>query len=638
MKEHSDKDEKKPQEQPPILRELLSAINAARRQISLYGSEHKSSEESIENLKKAIASIVRQLASCTIVFTKERLVVNDHCYVSSGDSKELYERMRARGAMAIGFIDSPSLKEVARLVDLLNAEPSDVREIGGPSAYLSDNDVQNIVATDAVYVSRGSTDHREPLAEAEFDPLLLDSAVCALIERSCGPGVEGGNEDVPLDDILASPDATAKLIWESVIKLHSTGSQQVGELGFQVIQNLRDMSFKKKAVWDLTTLQIRKAIAKLPTEVRATAFGFMSELPKPETDASQPKAAGPTETMVVNDTNILNEKTDLDRLFNLETKGLLSAWQKELQPETILRYSSQTIATLVAWETDATEHGRLARALALLVPKSLSMNNIEDALYSVESLLNEANLADAPPWRSANAKSALQSLGLQTLETVVTKTLAKDPSSNVAGPLIQAIPILAVNLAHFLRTEEHKAINEYIKQGMAKSGSEAKVVLRGLLRDEAPSARQAALETLVHIGTEWAMYEIGEAMRVFDEASLTSALALLPSMGAHSAVQTCAHYAEHPSPGVRIAALRALGDLGDPVALGSLIRAATWGKSSADERIAAIHSLRQIKHPDAFRCLQSLAGRRPLFGRSRYEPIRIAAEQAIGQGGVTQDG
>lgn len=634
MKAHDKKAQREAEEQPQFIKELLSSVVSARRHTSLYGTEHKSSQESFEALKETIAPIVRRLGSCKMVFTKDRLIANDHIYVSTGESTALSERLRTRGAMGISFAGNPSQEEIAGFVNFLNAEPADVRQAGSPGAYLSKANVKNITAIDAIYTGPGMSDQGEQtLSEDEVDAALLDPAVRALIERTCEQSFAGEAVDVPLTSILSSPDATAKLIWESVIKLHSTSSQQVGELGFQVIHNLKGMSVSNKDVWDVTTLEIRKAISKLPDEVRSTAFGFISTQAAEDQPAEKVVESAETMEVSVKDMENLDLDADLDQLFDMKAKGLLSSWQKELQPSSVVRCSGRTLAMLMAWESDPSEHGRLARALALLIPRGLSMLDIESALACAESLLKEASLTDTPAWRAADAKSALQSLDVNTLRTLIEGALASESHLHVIASLIETIPSLALVLGDFLRSSEHRTINESIKRGMLKSGAEATIILRDLLTDESPAARQAALEVLVQIGTEPAVHEIASAMETADDLFLTNALTILPSIKTYSVSQTCADYVRHKSLEVRIAAFRALGELGDPLALGTLMQAATRHTRKVDEQIAAIQALGEIRHPNALSCLQGIADRRLTFGRARYDLMRAAALQAINRFG-----
>ena len=631
MKAQAEKVRKKAEEQPLFLKELLNAINWARRQASLYGNEHKTSAESVQNLRKAIMSMIRRLGSCTMVITRERLIVNDRSYIASGDGRDLCHRLRARGAMGISFVDNPLPEEVAKLIHLLNAEPSDVREAGGPCAYLKQLGVGSILATDAIYTAGGGNfdNNAEPLSEDDIDPALLDPAVRALIERTCS---EGGGKDlveVPLSDILSSSDATAKLIWESVIKLHSTSSQPVGELGFQVIHNLKGMAAKKKEVWDLTTLQVRKAIAKLPDEIRSTAFGFLTKTPPSETPADV-KCESPEEDAAADS---LDLGPNMKPMPNSDAEGPLESWQKELQADTVLKCSGRTMATLMAWESDPIEHGRLARVLASMIPHGLSDQDVEGALMLVESLLKECGLTDAPSWRVENAQSALQSLDMHTLRSLVESALESEISLQVIPRLIDAVPSLSLVLTDFLKTGEHRIVVKAIKRSLVKSGSESTSVLRDLLKDESPIARQAALEILIQIGAEPAIYAISCAMETADDAFLTRALGMLPSIRTNSVTRTCAQYVGHKSLQVRICALRALGALGDQLAMGILIEAATKRTRDLDEQITAIHSLGEIKHPDTAMCLKSIADRRSFLWRSRSKRLRMAAEEALSRGG-----
>ena len=539
----------------------------------------------------------------------------------------------------MSLVADPTLQEVTELINLLNAEPADIRKAGGPAAYLEKSHVRSIQAIDAIYTGGGKPNHStDTLSEEEIDSALLDPAVRALIERTCNEITEGDLMEVPLTDILSSSDATAKLIWESVIKLHSTSSQSVGELGFQVIHNLKGMSANRQNVWDQTTLEIRKAISKLPDEIRSTAFGFLAEMPgggAPVSDADEPANGDELTT----DFQDLEGNVDLESLFKRKRPGMLPSWQKELQADTIMRYSGRTMAMLMTWESDPADYGRLARALALLIPKALSMKDEEGALTFAESLLKEANITDAPQWRANEALSSLRSLDMHSLRDLVEYALDSEGRPHVVASLIETVPSLSLILTDFLRSSEHRTVNDAIKQSLVKSGPEATPALRELLRDESPAARQAALEILVQTGTEPAVNEISSAMTTADDAFLITALAMLPSTRTFYAARICEQYTRHRTLGVRIAALRALGELGDQLALGILIQAASRKTRDLEEQMTAITALGKVGGSDAVFCLQRIADRRPFFWRSGYQPIRIAAQQALNrlQGEISGD-
>ncbi|HUV04128.1 MAG TPA: HEAT repeat domain-containing protein [Armatimonadota bacterium] len=637
-------------EQPDVVKGLLKGISAARRQCSLYGSEHQNTQKMLEELVPIIKDLVDSFGPSTFVFTRDAVLVNDRCYKSSADSRDLCQRLRTRGAMAVTFLQDAPTEHVAEFLAFLNTEPREIVQQGGPSAYLRRHAVTRIVATEAVYGDPEDLDAEgESSDRFEMDSEPADRAILAAIQWLTRQDREEEAPQLPIVDILSDPTKAGKLVREAVTKLHaSRRSRTSTEIATQAINDMKDLTSSDPQKWDQATPQIRKAILKLPEGLRPAAVDFAAQ-----DDASgAPGAASPSrvldagevEAMVaeVFDSPIGADSSadasglhDLGSLFGVKTSGLMSSWQTELQPASFIESSARTFATLMTWETSAAEHGRIAHALASLISRALEMNDTRLALELAGALVEEVNRHDELRWRGANAKSALQSLDLEALKTMVEGALESNDlrAHEVAASLVEIVSSLALSLINLLGETQSAAFNDSLKRGIARSGRAAAALLGRLLSEGSPSARQSALEVLVDMKSETAISEVEAVLKQADPAFLVKALDMLAGIPSPSVARVCVGCLRNRSRDVRRASLWALAKLNDESALPHLVRfAMRRGFGIAiHEQLIAIESLGHSGPPEVGELLARLVRGRPLIGRTRYDLVRASAEKAIAE-------
>lgn len=630
------------EEQPIILKELLKTINAARRQSSLYGSDHQSTAKVVDVLCKVIDDFMENMGQVTLIFAKDALISNDHYYSPTPDSHDLYQRLRARGTIAITFVDRPSADQVAEFLAFLNAEPREIREQGGPSAYLRNRKVTRIVATTAVYTSGEDTDAPPHAGGGDSSP-PADLAIGAAINWLTRQEDMTDSEQIPITDILSSPDMAGKLIQEAVTKLHSSRkSGNSGELTTEIVNDLKDLASTDPEGWDRATPQIRKAMSKLPSEMRSGMSVFSSdraveagERPAGCADVSNVEEIVSTELQLLDE----GEAKSLDShvvadLLGKKPVGLLSGWRRELRPENIVMGYGRTLDMLMSWETKAPEHGRLAHALAGLIPWAVESKNTDTALSFAGHLANETRRTNDEPWRSSNAKSALQKLELPVLQTLVEQAL-KSPNRDhhvIAAALVEAVPALAVGVSGLLDVCEEQVFVDSLKRGISQAGRSGAAALGAMLRNENSEQREWALETLVAMKSEWAVREIGAAVRDADVMFIIKALSMLAAVPLRATTLVCMSFLTHKSPDVRYTALQVLGDLGDEIAVPELVRFARQSgirRRDLEQQLSAIESLSRIANADVVPVLEEIASRRPLFFRGRHEAVREAVRKAV---------
>lgn len=639
---------REPDAQPLALRDFLRSLNAARRQSSLYGSDHPSTQGIVKELSEAMETFIGCFGPCTFVFTGDAAIVNDNWYEPSGDSRELYQRLRSRGVMAVTLVDRPPAEQVSEFLAFLNSEPREIKRHGGASTYLRQRSVYKIVATDAIYTAGDQSDESYQGADEPGDGEVgMDRSIAAAISWLSEHDDEDGSPRCSTAEIFAQPDAAAKLIREAVTKLHSSRrSRPRGELAAEVFNDLKDVVATSHEDWDGATPQIRRAISKLPKDMRPQTAGFTSVRHVStdnlgehgermvDVDDVEPlvnkmvEAAGDSASQQPADVS-----AELDGLFGAMPTGLLSSWKAEIEPRNALQSSGRTLSWLMTCEANSAEHGRTARSLAHLILEAIERKDTQTALEFASKLAEEAGQESKVAWRSANAKSALQILDVSVYLALIEEALdtGDSRSMDIAAALVRVVPSLALAASDMLDRCPNGPFRDSLLQGIAASGRSAAPVLSKLLSEGSPAMRDTALAILIEMKAHWAVCEIESALRGADDSFLVRALAALSEVRAPLVTDICIQNLSHKSPDVRCAALRTLGLLGDESALPHLIRYATrrgFLKRDTDQQIAAIESLGLLGTSDLIVCLEKIAGRRVFLWPSRYELVRIAAIRA----------
>lgn len=645
----------RPEEQPPALKQLLAAVNVARKQISMYGADHPNAVEAISHISECSEEFASSFDRATCVFTSKAVIVNEHYYTGSRDSLDICQRLRARGGMAITLIGSPPVEQVAEFLRLLNTDPKEVRAQDGPSAFLRKRGVSRIVITETIYTTGDGENSQEDEAAQDWSGSDDDRIIGAVIDWLSKHDQEEEDDEpaprIPISQVLSNPDSAARLIREAVTKLHVSRRESTGESATDVINELKSMAVDDPAEWDRVAPQVRKAMSKLPQEIRPSAIGFMFD----EDDDEAAEADQRPTTCVDEAESMIHEllantpsseaseeppsPAPLERLFGARAEGMLSSWRRELQPNSVLESSGRTLETLMAWESSACEHGRIAQAAAALISRALEAESFNVAFELAESLLKEANSDEELGWRRTNVKSAMSAidpaaLALLVREAAKAKTRA---AGEVAASTLTLVPQVAMNLTNLLGTPEGAEIAKPLRESIRQLGHAALAPLARLLRDGSHAAREGALEILVESGRGWAVEEIAAVMKVGDPAFIIRALKFLPRVRIPLSTETCFWALSSSFPEVRSAAYTALGELQDNSALPQIIRTATRCsafKGPSIEQIAAVSALGHFRDPEAVDCLKKIAARRPLFAGARYEPMRRAAQIALGLNGT----
>lgn len=630
--------------QPLALKDLLRSLSAVRRQCSLYGSDHSNTQRMIEDLAKITKTFIECFGPSTLVPTEDAVIVNDHWYQAANTSVDLYQRLRSRGAMAFTLVGEPEAEQLLEFALYLNAEPRDVRQAGGSNAYLRKRGVTKVVATDTVYVSEDDT--METIEIVNGEP-AIDRAVAAVVSWLMKQDDEDDSPRVHIGEILAKPDAAAKLIREAVTKLHAAGKgRKPSDLASQVMHELKDLASASHEEWDNATPQIRKAISKLPSEMRPSLGGFMADVFDIEMDdmslAPRPADAAEVEEAVncfLEDTVVRgSDDLDMDRalvekIFGAVPSGLLSNWKVELQPKSTLQATCRTLAMLLSWETNSAEHGQIAHSLAVLIPRLLGMGESGMAMEAATSLVDEATNATQSPWRGINARSALQTVDPAVMRKLIEHALKSNDSHahDLACTIVELLPSVALEVVERLECCSGEQFLDSLRAGVAKSGRAAALTLSRMLTHGSPATKWIAIETLSRLDTDWALQEIASGLMNADPVFLARALDVVSGIRSPLIAKLCTDNLAHKSADVRCAALRGLGTSGDESAVPVLLRTATrraFRKYHVDEQIAAIQALGKLGDYDMIKLLESISVSRSFFWRSKYELVRTAAEKA----------
>lgn len=641
-------------EQPVELREFLKAIAFARSQTSLYGKDHPNTQEALADLTSCLDRWLGNYGQLTCIFSEAGVVVNDRYHESSPDSLDMVDRLRHLGVMAITLIQGTTQEQIGGFLDFLNAEPRDVMAEAGPSMYLRRRGVTTIVVTEAVYTVEGKGDCSEgepgeatpgQPAVAE-EPGKTDRAIGAVIEWLADQDEAKEDPKFAVMEILADPDLAAALIREAVTKLHaSRRPATAGEVATEVIHGLKNLAGDQSEDWDKHTSQVRKAVSKLPEDMRPALGGFS----KPES-RSRGTLAGSERIVDVGDVEyqvnqVLESDSrqsadqalgsiDVDQLFGASSEGMLSAWQKDLQADSYLRCSGRTLGTLMLWESSAAEHSRICRGLAALVPQALEIDDVEAAFELVDHLCDDVARDDGTAWRSANASSAIEQIDRQAMKSLFDSALLKESSHliAIASRLVEAVPSLAADIADFLNRASIGAFRRSLEIGLVNHGRQAIPMLGNMLREGSTCGAQSALHCLSAIGDAFALSEIMRSLNKNDTQLLLKALELLPTMKSQDRVEWCVRFLSSRLPEVRLASLDALAKIGGHDAIECLRRIASRGgvgKTRTQEQVVAIEALGTLDSMEVVPDLERIARRRPLLGRSGYRAVAEAADKAI---------
>ncbi|MCL5105344.1 MAG: HEAT repeat domain-containing protein [Armatimonadetes bacterium] len=635
--------------QPPALKQLLASVNVARKQISMYGTDHPNSVEATTRLADCVEEFTSNFDRATCVFTNTAIIVNEHYYAGSRDSADMCQRLRVRGVMAITFIGSRRVLASVRDSGFLNIEPKEVRAQEGPSTFLRRRGVSRIVLTETIYTASDGEQSNDG-NEQDCSGVNEDRVIAAVIDWLSKNDDENEDDEparkLPVSQVLSDPDSAARLIREAVTKLHVSRRKEAGESATEVVQELKALMGEDHDEWDNVTPQIRKAMSKLPKEMRPSAVGFMFEEDENEDTPSGPrKTTGMDEAEAVVHELMEEVSTSatpeemtahpaLEKLFGARAEGMLSSWRRELQPTSVMESSGRTLGTLMTWESSACEHGRIAQATAVLIARALEAESFDIALALAVGLLSDAEQDEELGWRRTNVKAALTSIDSTALSTLVREAAKSKHHTGIeiAASILKLIPQMAMTLTDLVGTREGAGIAEPLKGAIRQLGQGALSALANLLHDGSPAAREAALTILIDSGRGWAIEEIASVMKAGDPMFIIKALAVLPRVRIPLSTETCLGALAHPMSEVRCAAIAALGEMQDISALPQLIRAARRYSAFTGprmEHIAAINAIGRFRDPEARDCLKKIANCRPLIGRARYEPVRRAAEQAL---------
>lgn len=622
--------------------------------MSLYGPDHPNVEQSAQGLSEAIKEFIDAFGRSTLVFTKASALVNEHSYAASSESQELFHRLRIRGVMAITLIAPPPAEQSAAFIAFLNAESDDARNQGGASAYLRKHGVSLIVATDAVYASGDDADDLDGSPAASSNPDDMDRALGAAIDWLLKQDEE---EDeiprLPIADILSRPDEAAKLIREAVTKIHASRRHETnGEIASEVVHDLKDLAADDQDGWDGATPQIRKAMSKLPRDMRPEVAGFTEEDEEPdearqtrtshvadifEVEAQVAEVLGNTLESGV--AGALPAPDAFSSLFGASSCGLLSSWRRELQPGIVMGSSGKTLETLMTQETRGSEHERIARALSTLLPRAVEMKDFQSACAIADSLMRETKHGDPQDWRAVSARAALQGLDKSMLRQVVQSCAGSADSAtrHIGCQLLEVLPDLALQMIDMLGSKEMGDLNGSLMRGISGCGPAAVGPLGGVLSAGSDNAKDLALDALTGLNTASAIREVGRALPAADDALAVRALTKLSTTRNPQVVDIGTELLNSRSSAVRCAALAALGELAVPASVTAIVRAASRRGMSRDdiaEKTAALQALGRIDCAEAREFLERTAKRQPLLGRRRYEVLRATAERVRSKMGV----
>lgn len=633
--------------QPASVEGLVKAINTASKQLNLYGLQHPNSHAHIGSVTAAVSCFVQEFENGACIFSPDTVIVNNHCFEASSGSRELYLKLRARAVTSVAFLGSLTDDETTALLTFLETEPTEIRHAGGPCTWMRERGVTRIVFTESTYTTGVTDEDSDPSSQLEAAKGKMDRAVASAVEWLCRVRKSTDTADCPsLDEVLSDPEAAAKLITEAVNMLHAVslrhGKPCTAEEVISRMQKLLGASD-----WDAATAQVRSAVVRLPKDMRPEVPGFTtrSDLLENITAEQANKTArlDEVESMVHRFLSAPDVLRDLDALlleieplFGANQAGLMSSWREELKPSSVLQSSALTLHALMGWATTPPEFTRATSALAGLLPRALEVGDVTSAMQIMTALVECIKCGDGPEWRAAGARSALSSIDRAALCRAVRSAVAssRDGYVEAAAVVIDAAPEIGPLIVDLMVAPGAEPLQDPIHRSLTQAGESARDVLVRCLNEGSVAAREAALGVLIDLYGAAVSEEIAQALERADEDFTIRALRLIPRLRIPLVADACNRALSSSSSQVRCAALEALGELGDDVALTRLMRTVERRGLSPDdvvEKIAAVRALGRIGRPEALAFLKQIARRRPLINAARYEPVRAAAAAAAAE-------
>ncbi len=626
-------------EQSPALKQLLSMINSAGKQISMYGEDHPNSQKAVANLTESLEEFVSCYEHAICVFTYDAAIINQCYYLATRDSRDMCERLRARGVMAIAFTGMPPAEHIHGFLEFLHEEPRRIRLECGPSDYLYKRGITSIVMTESIY---SAGDDLKSLEESHWDGQSEDMIIDAVIDWLTNKDKNADEQapKFPITKILSESDSAIKLIRKTLTKLQTSNKDfSEGECINEALNSLKAAFAYDKDEWDKAVPQLRIAIAKLPQNMRPSTTGFTVDSNK-QIKAIDLQITATTEEAETLVHDILEDTADIappkvfDLYFGAKPLGLLSSWTKELQPSSILGSSGKTLEVLMNWETNACEHGRIANALATLLQRAVEIDDFDSALTFTEGLLNVALQDTDIGWQRTNILSALENIDQAALQKMIENFAhsKRRHAEEATSDILKLIPSLALSLTDLLGARGAENVAQALFQAFLSLGKTAQPVISIILREGSHSAKESALQLLVANAQEWAAEEINSAIKNNDIDFTFKALHILPKLKIPLVTQTCLGLLSHNEQNVRCAALKALGEIGDRSALPQIVKIALHSSLLTDhslEQVVAVEALGRIGSPEAIESLKLIAKCHPLIWRSRFKNVRLTAKKIV---------
>jgi hypothetical protein len=331
----------------------------------------------------------------------------------------------------------------------------------------------------------------------------------------------------------------------------------------------------------------------------------------------------------------LNE-SELDPLFKMTTKGLLSSWKTELEPSSILSACGSTYESLLAWSDSHEEHMRIAGALSTMVVRAVESDDISAAVFLVEILIKESRQEHIESWRNVDTREVLMSTELSILKQLAESALTNSDyhHKNISAMLVEIVPNLALSMIHLIGKYRSEPFDQSLRNGIKLAGDKSLVHLTSLLRDGTFAAKESALDVLFDIGSVLAMGEIASIIEGSDIDLACRALNKVNNKYTSRIEKACQSAMTSKQPDLQLAAIDAARRMNDKSTIPYLEYIAIHGSLKPDlisVRIEAIKTLGEIGESAQVATLEKIVRNQPLIGRKQYKAVCHAAENAIEQ-------
>ncbi|OVE74447.1 hypothetical protein BVX94_00305 [bacterium B17] len=196
--------------------DLVRALGQVFDSIKLYGADHSVTMNSLTNSHGTLTGVMESRPALTIEITEESLMAEGAVVeLKNPLMKTFADHLRAIDINNLTFKQGMSLEEFAKLIDILNEKPEELKEKGGFSAVCAEGGLECIKATTVRY--QQITEDEVVVSKEELKDTGMGEADAANIMAFLRGDIEEGDENAlrTVKEFATDTEKLTEMILES---------------------------------------------------------------------------------------------------------------------------------------------------------------------------------------------------------------------------------------------------------------------------------------------------------------------------------------------------------------------------------------------------------------------------------------